>query len=99
MDCPAVVEIREQRVELEDHDLAVGQRSITVRGEAADAVVYGGRLGGVVDVDVVIGGEIRIEGHSEQAALARRVDVERQKRRLEQGTVLDDAQVSGLFAD
>ena len=58
-------------VQIEEDRLAARHRDVAVRRESADAVVDGGCSGRVVDVDVVIGREVGIEGESEQAALAR----------------------------
>ena len=62
----------EQRVEVEEDDLAPGRRHVAVRGEAAHPVVDGRRGGRVVDVDELVGREVGIEGDAQQAALARR---------------------------
>ena len=88
-----------QVVEVEDDDLAAGHGDVAVGGEAADAIVNGGRRRRVVDVDELVGREVRIEGDAEQAALADGVDGECKKRRRQQRAVLDDAQPAALLGD
>ena len=85
-------------VEFEDHNLAAGLGDVAVRGEAADAIVNSRRGRSVIGIHKVIHRERRVEGHAEEAALARRVDGYRQERRRQQRTVLDHAQASALLA-
>ena len=47
----------------------------------------------------MIGGEVRIEGDAEQAALAGGIDIEAEKRRGQQRAVLDDPQRSRLLTN
>lgn len=87
-----------QVVEVEQHhftharvdDIAIGSKS-------ADPVVNRRRRRGVVDVDELVAREVRIEGKAEQLALAGRIDAECQKRRRQQHTVLDHAQLTTLL--
>src|SRR5262249_58515572 len=70
--------------------------------EPADAV--GGRVGrrpahGVVDVDEMVRGEVRINGDAEQAALDLIDGRDGQGGRGQQRAVLDDADVAALFED
>src|SRR5439155_20055837 len=73
-----------ERVEVGDDHLAAGHGRVAGGGEAADPVV-GRRAGdGVVEVEEMVGGEIRVEGDAVQAALAGRIDGQGQERRGQQ---------------
>ncbi len=54
---------------------------------------------GVIDVEKIVAREARIESDTEQSAFAVWIDVQREKRRREQRTVLDHTQASALLAD
>ena len=59
-----------QSVEVEQNLFAAGRGNVAVGGKPADSIVNGRGGGRVVDVDELIGGELRIEGDAEQAAFA-----------------------------
>ena len=88
-----------QIVEIQNDELAAGDRNVAVGGEAADAVVNGRCRRRVIDVNKPIDCEIRIECHSQEAALANRTHGERDEWRRQQHAVLDDAQKAVLLAD
>ena len=68
-------------------------------GKSADSIVNWESGNGVINVNVVVSEEIRIERNPEQAALARRIDRETQERCGEQGSVLDYPYLAGLKAN
>ena len=86
-----------QVVEVEQNLLASGRGNVAIGGEPADAIVNGRGRRRVVDVDELIGRELRIEGDAEQAALADGADGDRQERRRQQDAVLDDAKAAALL--
>ena len=88
-----------ERFQVEQNNLAAGDRDIPIGGEPADAVVDVRRGGGVVDVHESIDRESRIERDAEQTPLACGADRQRHERRRQQRSVLDDAQRSALLAD
>ena len=90
---------RAEVVQFQDDRLASRHRHVAIRGESADAVVDRRRGRGVIDVHILIAGEVRIEGHAQQAALTGGVDGEGDEVLREQGAVLDHPQPSALLAD
>src|SRR5262249_24569784 len=79
-----------------DGDVRVGGAG----GEAADAVDRRAAVGGVVDVDEVVTGEVWVEGDGVQPSLEEGVDGDAEKGRRQQGAVRrDDAHLSALFGD
>jgi hypothetical protein len=91
-----------QVIKLEDNNLAASLRHIrirNVRGKTADSVVNRSCRDGIVDVDKTIGGKVRIESDSEQAALASRCRRNSEKGSGEQRSILDHPQLSCLQAN
>ena len=66
-------------VEFQDNGLAARHGRIARRGKPADPVVEWRGNDGVINVEVVIGGEVRVEGDPEKAALAGGIDREAHK--------------------
>jgi hypothetical protein len=97
----AAVVVRRGRevVEVEDRHLAPRDCDVARGGEAADPVMQCRRRGGVVDVDVAVRGERRVECDAEQAALAAGVDRDGQERLREQRAVLDHPETTALLGD
>ena len=75
----AIVVVRVQVIEVEEHQLAASHCDIAVGGEPADTIVNARRLCRVVDVNELVGGEIRVECDAEQAALPIGVNVQGDK--------------------
>jgi hypothetical protein len=74
------------------------------RLDAVDRGRRGGAGGGVVDVDVAVGAELRVDGDPEQPAMAelgvhRRVHRHPGGRRRQERPALDDPQRPGLLGD
>ena len=63
-----------QVVEINQDELAVGRRDIPVRSKPAYAVMRRGTRHGVIQVNVMVACEIRIERHAQKTALAVRID-------------------------
>ena len=57
-------------VEVQDNYFTARCGDIASRGKSADPIVDGGSGNGIINVDVVVVGEVWIEGDPEQAALA-----------------------------
>src|SRR6266487_4688454 len=94
-----VVGGRAKVVEFQDNGFAARCRSVAGRGKPADPIVDWRRRNGVINVEVVIGGEVRIERDPKKAAFAGGIDSEGHEWRAEQHAVFDHAQLATLLAD
>ena len=88
-----------ERGEILQHHFAARQREVAARGEAADAVVKGGRAGGVINVHPAVVREVGIERDPRQPALLKPNRVHREKRRGREHAVLAEPHAAGLLAD
>ena len=86
-----------QVVELEEDELTARDGHVAVGREAADAVVNRWRGGRVEHIHELVRGEVRIERHAQEPALAGRIDGQADEGRREQRSVLDDAQLPALL--
>src|SRR5438132_10468196 len=68
-----------QIVEFQDNDVTARCGDVARRSKPADPVVDWRRSNRVINVEVVIGGEVRVEGDPEKAALAGGIDREAHK--------------------
>ena len=98
---PAVVVARgTQRVEVGQHEFGGRVDRVAGHREAADAVVQ--RVGtGVIDVDVAVGREVGVEGHTEQPALTDGAEAcgQVERRGGDLSPVLDDEQLAVLLRE
>ena len=103
MDRAAVVVGRAAEiVEFENYDFTAGVRHVWVGhagGETTDAIVNLGCGRGVVNVDEIVRGEVRIEGDAQQAALAIGINRQRHKGCCQQRAISDNPQLSALLAN
>ena len=87
-----------QVVEVEDDNFSLRRVcDIPVGFEAADAIVDGRRRGGVIHVHVLVGREVRIEGHTQEATFPGGIHRHADEWRRKERSVLDDAQLPGLI--
>ena len=86
-------------VEIQDNDFAARCSGIAGRGKPANSVVNWRRRNRIINVEVMIGGEIRIERDSEKAAFAGGIDRKADEWCAEQHTVFDHAQLPTLLTD
>ena len=86
-------------VEFQDNGLAARHGRIARRGKPADPVVEWRGNDGVINVEVVIGGEVGIERDPEQAAFTGGLDREAHEWCAEQRASFDHAQLPALLAD
>src|SRR6185312_8991308 len=71
-----VVGGRAEGIQIQQDDLAAGHGDVAVGGEPADAVVGRGAGHRVIEIDVVVDREGRVERHAEQPAFAGRVHIQ-----------------------
>jgi len=84
-----VVGGRAEIVEFQDNGLAARCSGFARRGKPTDPVVDRRRRNSVIEVDVVVGGEVRIERDPKQAAFTGGIDREAHEWRAEQQAVFD----------
>src|SRR5438552_18949588 len=86
-------------VEIQDNDVAARCSDSAGPGKPAISVVKWRRRSRVINVEVMIGGEIRIERDCEKAAFAGGIDGKADEWCAEQHTVFDHAQLPTLLTD
>src|SRR5437762_11868585 len=84
-------------VEIQDNDFAARCSGIAGRGKPANSVVNWRRRNRIINVEVMIGGEIRIERDSEKAAFAGGMDRQADEWCAEQHTVFYYVQLTTLL--
>ena len=90
---------RAEVVEFQDNGFAARCGGVARRGVTADPVVSRRTRNGVIDVNVVVRGEVRIECNPKQAAFTGRIDRDAQEWCAKQRAVLDHAHLAALEAD
>src|SRR6266576_573709 len=86
-------------VEIQDNDFAARCGGVTRRGITADPIM-GRRTGdGVIDVNVLVRREARVERDPKQPAFTGRIDRDAQEWCAEQRAVLDHAYLAALKTD
>ncbi len=100
VDGTAVVLIEtRQRVDVEQHGFRRRRCGVADDGKAAHAVVCDGRGGRVIEVDVPVGRERRVERDAVETALPVAVDRKCDHRRREQHSGVDFAKLTALQCD
>ena len=82
-------------VQVDNHNFTAGQRDVAVGGEAADAVVRRISRNRVIDVNKLFVAKFGSKA-TPSSALAVRINCQGYKRRRQQRTVLDHAQLPAL---
>lgn len=98
MDAAAVVaSVGAQGVDVQQVDLAAGNRSNSISREPAYPIV-GGRAGNrVINVNILVRREIRIDRDAQQSALVGRINVQAEKRRVQEMAIFEDPQLASLL--
>src|SRR5438105_5353789 len=86
-------------VEIQKDEFAADYGNVTTRRKSADTIVSRRPGHCVIDINEIIGGEIRIERHAKQTTFARRINGHREERRREQRSIFYHPQLSALMAD
>jgi hypothetical protein len=88
-----------QALQVQDRHFAAGHCHIAICPEPADPIVDRRSGRRVINIDVAVDGEIGIERHTQEAALAKRVDVHGEEGGRQQRAVLDHSQTAVLLAN
>ena len=97
-DCGDRIEVNQDQFAIREGEIGIGG----VGGKAADPVMHRRRVRGghgVVEVDVAIGCEARIEGDAHQAPLARVLHADGQKGSRQKDAVFDNSQSADLLGN